>query len=167
MPMDTLAGFGFGLTHAGLTPLVENWEARTSVEPDGDPATASTPTAIHGHHVVGRSSTSTVSATSSVGPGSGAVDPGPAAWRCSAPGWSSPPTPVVVTTVVAPLPVAVAAATRPQTVRAGSRQVPAPVSASVVDHQSVRSSEAEHGTVAPTDVVPSAATTTDVYSDPF
>ena len=30
MPMDTLAGFGFGLTHAGLASLVETWEARTS-----------------------------------------------------------------------------------------------------------------------------------------
>ena len=30
MPMDTLAGFGFGITHAGLASLVETWEARTS-----------------------------------------------------------------------------------------------------------------------------------------
>ena len=28
MPMDTLAGFGFGLTHRHLDGLVEQWSAR-------------------------------------------------------------------------------------------------------------------------------------------
>jgi hypothetical protein len=29
MPMDTLAGFGFGLTHRQLDGLVEQWQARS------------------------------------------------------------------------------------------------------------------------------------------